>query len=202
MIVIFYNDKPVYLTKSPLNSENSISFHIDEANFLTALNLLESEDHQSICFYGFKEEILLKKIQNNFKLIKAAGGVVLNDSGEILFIYRFDRWDLPKGKIEKGESASDAALREVREECGIGHLELIRELEKTYHIYKLNDVYVLKTTNWFLMNSAGGQKLIPQVEEAITEVKWVAQSALGSVLKDTYANIRMLIANFNKSTTR
>lgn len=202
MIVIFYNDKPVYLAKSPLQSEASAAFHIDKTDVITALKLLESENYRSICLYGFREEILLRKLQKNLKFIEAAGGVVLNDAGEILFIYRFDRWDLPKGKIEKGESASAGALREVREECGIVYIEPIRELEKTYHIYKLDEVYVLKTTYWFLMHAAGEQELIPQVEEAITKVKWVAESALGSVLKDTYANIRMLIANFNKSTTR
>ena len=202
MIVIFYNDKPLYLTKSLPDCEDSVAFHIDEADILIILKLLESENYQSICLYGFKEEELLKKLQNSLKVIEAAGGLVLNDSREILFIYRFGRWDLPKGKIEKDESAREGALREVREECGIGNLDLIRELDKTYHIYKLKDVYVIKTTYWFLMHAADGQELIPQVEEDITEVKWVAESALGSVVKDTYLNIRMLIANFSKSTTR
>ncbi|MBK9671561.1 MAG: NUDIX domain-containing protein [Bacteroidetes bacterium] len=65
--------------------------------------------------------------------IEAAGGIVKNKQGQLLFIFRHGKWDLPKGKIEKGENEQDAALREVEEECGIAELTLQKKLTTTFH---------------------------------------------------------------------
>ena len=79
--------------------------------------------------------------------IIAAGGLVTNPQGQILWIFRRGFWDLPKGKVEKMESIEEAALREVEEECGIKQLVLDKLIDKTYHIYKIKGKYIFNNLN-------------------------------------------------------
>ena len=95
--------------------------------------------------------------------------MVINPNKKVLFIYRNNVWDLPKGHIEKNESTESAAVREVEEECGIENSTIIQKLIITYHIYFLDGIK-LKETHWFLMHSDDSNNLIPQLEEGITEV--------------------------------
>lgn len=106
----------------------------------------------------------------------AAGGKVLNEDQEVLFIYRREKWDLAKGKVDKGETLEEAALREVKEECGPVQLQLQQFLIATYHIYEHKNKWVLKTTFWYQMSATRYQALIPQMEEDITEMKWISPS--------------------------
>jgi len=131
-----------------------------------------------------------------FKYIEAAGGVVLNESYEMLLIYRLDKWDLPKGKLEKGEKPKEAAVREVEEECGISNLLVKRELDSTFHIYYHKEKWVLKKTFWYEMSYSGKQDLIPQTEEAIEKAVWVKPNDLSDKLENTYASLKTLIASF------
>jgi 8-oxo-dGTP pyrophosphatase MutT (NUDIX family) len=105
-------------------------------------------------------------------LIEAAGGLVTNQNGDHLFIYRNDKWDLPKGKIEKKEKTKIAAVREVEEECGIKVNNSEYGICKTYHTYIYKGEVVLKKTYWFKMRYKGNAKLVPQLEEGITDVRW------------------------------
>lgn len=111
-----------------------------------------------------------------YKWVEAAGGLVCNEKGQVLLIYRNDQWDLPKGKAEKGESIAETALREVEEECDVKGLELGAFLGHTYHTYPHKGKRVLKQTTWYRMKCLGNQDLRPQVEEGITQVIW-AESA-------------------------
>ena len=128
----------------------------------------------------------------HFEVIEAAGGIVRNSENELLFIYRFDKWDLPKGKIESGESREMAAIREVKEECGFRQIELGRALSTTYHIYEENNKEVLKITYWFNMYS-DDRDLKPQVEEGITTIRWIKETRTELVLHNTYPNIELLL---------
>ena len=114
------------------------------------------------------------RFQSIFRLIHAAGGKVLNEDQEVLFIYRRGKWDLAKGKVDKGETLEEAAVREVMEECGLVQLQLQDFLIATYHIYEIKNKWVLKTTFWYQMSATRHQALIPQLEEDITEMKWMA----------------------------
>ena len=98
---------------------------------------------------------MLKTITKSVTLIKAAGGLVKNLNGEYLFIYRNDKWDLPKGKVEKNERVKEAAVREVEEECGIKVDKLGDKICKTYHVYINKGDVVLKKTHWFDMKCIG-----------------------------------------------
>ncbi|WP_235969793.1 NUDIX hydrolase [Pedobacter planticolens] len=129
---------------------------------------------------------LLKSIKKKLTLIKAAGGLVENAKGEFLFIFRNKKWDLPKGKVEKGEKVKDTAVREVEEECGVKIEKREERLCKTYHIYELGGKVILKRTSWYKMFVKGSPKLIPQKEEGITTASWVAPLGIKVKMKNTY----------------
>lgn len=132
-----------------------------------------------------------------FIRIEAAGGIVNNKKGKYLFIKRFGIWDLPKGKLHKRESIEDGALREVTEETGLSNLTIIRQLPSTFHIYTdRKGKEILKETYWFEMICDKDQKLVPQTEEDITEVKWFAVKDLNIPLKNTYSSLRALLENY------
>jgi 8-oxo-dGTP pyrophosphatase MutT (NUDIX family) len=137
-----------------------------------------------------KPKALFKKIKRSFQIIKAAGGLVRNEENKYLFIFRKGKWDLPKGKIDPGEKAKKAAVREVEEECGISVDQLENRICKTWHIYELNGEEIMKKTSWYHMRANNQTKLIPQREEGITRVKWVAPGDFGKLSKNTYPLIR------------
>lgn len=192
MITIYFNNKPIYLKA---NSEEEIKknhFPINSVNVKDYLEKLENNEMTSVAFYGKTIDQVYKKIKDSLSFIEAAGGVVMNSKNEYLFIYRNDVWDLPKGKIEENEDTATAALREVREECGIEILEFKEYLCRTYHIYKHKNHFVLKETYWYTMFTDQA-KFTPQLEEGITEVVWIAGHKLDSILAHSYANIKMLL---------
>ena len=131
---------------------------------------------------------------NNFKkkynCVKASGGVVFNFKNEILLIYRNGVWDLPKGKIEFGESYEDAALREVAEETGVKNLYLKNFLVTTYHTYSHNSINYLKITKWYRMYTKSNTKLVPQFQEGITKAMWVNYNDISDKMVNTYGSIK------------
>jgi 8-oxo-dGTP pyrophosphatase MutT (NUDIX family) len=135
--------------------------------------------------------------QEQFNCIEAAGGLVKNSQNQALFIHRLGKWDLPKGKVEKGETPKQSAVREVEEECGISNLKLGEKLPDTYHIYRYNDQLVLKRTYWFNMTYDGSEELVPQQEEAIEKAVWVDVNHLEEQLSNTYASLEQVILTLN-----
>jgi 8-oxo-dGTP pyrophosphatase MutT (NUDIX family) len=133
--------------------------------------------------------LVYKRIKNKFTYLEAAGGLVLNNKEALLLIKRLGYWDLPKGKLESNETKEQGAMREVEEECGIKGLLILKPLKPSYHIYSHNEQWILKKTHWFLMRYKGFENLTPQVEENITEVKWVNLKDLKNYLENTYPAI-------------
>jgi len=131
----------------------------------------------------------LKNVAKSVVLIKAAGGLVKNENGEYLFIFRQDKWDLPKGKVEKEEGVKEAAVREVEEECGIKVSNLDEKICKTYHVYISRGEVVLKKTYWFKMRCKGQNKLKPQKEEGITDARWFEKSEINTITHNTFSSI-------------
>jgi 8-oxo-dGTP pyrophosphatase MutT (NUDIX family) len=134
-----------------------------------------------------------QRFRSLFQHIEAAGGVVLNDAGAWLMIYRLGKWDLPKGKLESFEQPEEAAVREVSEECGIPEPELLHHLIDTYHIYTQHTERVLKRTYWYKMRSHGKHSPTPQTVEGITEVKWVKTMQVAELAAQSYGSIRTVI---------
>ena len=147
--------------------------------------------HSAIFFYVLCNDpkSFLKEVKKGLPLIEAAGGLVENENNEYLFIYRNDKWDLPKGKIEKKERIKDAAVREVEEECGIKVNKLEKKICSTYHTYIYKGEVVLKKTYWFNMRCKGQNKLVPQKEEGITDARWFKNYDIGLILDNTFPSI-------------
>ena len=127
--------------------------------------------------------------RENRTVIKAGGGLVENEKGEILLMFRKGKWDLPKGKLDPGETLEHCALREVTEETGILNLEMKKFLLVTEHAYEERGLPLLKETHWYLMKTDSHQTLIPQAEEDITDLKWISPADLDIVLRNTYPSI-------------
>lgn len=157
---------------------------------------LQNNRVQTISLFFNDIDSLLEKVKKCFKKhIIAAGGVVENDNGDILFIFRNGFWDLPKGKLESDEDIANTAVREVIEETGIVNVELGKELKTTYHTYREGKIFVLKETRWYAMKS-NDTNLTPQTEEGITELKWIPKNSLQEYLDKSYPNIKVLMYYF------
>ncbi len=131
-------------------------------------------------------------------IIKAGGGLILNENEDILMIYRRGKWDLPKGKLDEGETIEQCAVREVQEECGLGEVWIGRELCTTTHFYEMNDTEVKKLTTWYLMLAPNAQELKPQSEEDIEKCEWVSNQRAKELLEDSYPTIREVFVAFDK----
>ena len=137
--------------------------------------------------------------KSKFLLIEAAGGIVRKQS-QILFIFRLGKWDLPKGKLEKGENPEEASIREVEEECGVT-ASLAGKIGETWHTYKdRKDREVLKCTHWYAMDCQSDEALSPQTEEDIQEVRWVEASQVWEEpMTDTDASIQEIFRVYEKN---
>ena len=133
------------------------------------------------------------------KTLIAGGGLVFNEKGELLMIFRRGKWDLPKGKLDNGETIEQCAIREVKEETGLIKVTIGEFIDVSFHDYfdTYLDEEVIKETHWFAMKAIGGQKLIPQLEEDITEIKWVSDLELKKCLLDSYDNVVEIIKKAN-----
>lgn len=140
-------------------------------------------------------EISFAEFTAQFPIIDAAGGVVKNNKGELLMIYRYNHWDLPKGKLEVGEEIAQCAVREVEEECGISDLTIQDFRGHTYHIYKLNGKFILKRVWWWNMYYKAAEPLTPQTEEDISIAEWVSVENIEAYLKKSYATIVELLSD-------
>ena len=127
---------------------------------------------------------------NKFNQINAGGGLVRNNEGKYLLIFRHNIWDLPKGKQEPGETIEECALREVEEETGLKGLELENHLCTTHHTYKVFGLSCIKHTYWYNMQYNGSQNTVPQGEEDISAAEWFSKQELAEKLEGTYPSIK------------
>jgi len=192
MYKVFVNDVPIILSTEKEIGGQYTSIPIKEVKIKKLIKKISKGKLLYVNLYHNKEEKLLMHLKNKLKTIVAGGGLVYNPKGEILFIYRNDRWDLPKGKAEKKETIEETAIREVEEETMVEGLEITQFLQTTYHILKRKGKYKLKETFWFEMKTDFDGKLIPQEKEGITKVEWLDFEKSQHALKQSYENIKLL----------
>ena len=193
MYKVFMNDKPIFVTDSIERINNFEVFDFEEFNLSKVSLELEKKEIDGVLLVSKNLQKDWKSFLKKFKVIEAAGGKVYNQNNETLFIYRFDKWDLPKGHIEKGEEKEVAAIREVEEECGIKGLRILKSLETTFHsFYNRKGVLCLKVTYWYLMETNFIGVLEPQLEEGITQVVFKNKKKTKEALENTYENIKLL----------
>lgn len=184
---IYINDNTLLISnQAPEGVEKNQQFENELFDFFKFYESLKGKGAQHYFLLANEPKKAFKSIRKKLTLIKAAGGLVNNAKGEYLFIYRNNKWDLPKGKVEKGEKMKKAAVREVEEECGVKVDELKAKICKTFHVYEMGGKLVLKHTNWYRMTVKNSPVLIPQIEEGITEASWVPQTKLQDKMKNTY----------------
>ncbi len=194
---IYFDDKPLFLaTERDALIESYI--HHDDAVFIDELDphtvksmiheMQQPQVHAGVFLHPDMDE-LQKALFKKFTRIQAAGGLVRNEKNEILLIFRRGKWDLPKGKLDEGESLEECALREVEEETGLKKLQLIAPLLVTWHTYHEGTKFILKESHWYTMIATGNQDLVPQTEEDIHEIKWVAIADLAPYLNNSFPSI-------------
>lgn len=203
MYKVFVNEKKLLLSKRSENLEKTIGYE-NAMTLEIALDLLENTSVKELNVFGENIDGIWTEFRKLFRIIEAAGGVVNNPDGDILFIKRLGKWDLPKGKMEIGESREESAIREIEEETGLRDVELVRFINTTFHIYvERNGDKVLKCTHWFEMNFSGEDTSKPQTEEGITEVAWKNTDQIeNEVFPSTFKNIILIIKEFWDTRTK
>lgn len=194
MYKVFVNDVPLILSTKKDLGENYVSLPIKKVRIKRIIKKISKGELLYVNLYHEKEEKLLKHLFKKLRVVIAAGGMVLNDKDEILFIYRKKRWDLPKGKTEKNETIEASAIREVEEETGVEGLKVTKFLQKTYHIFKRKGRYRLKVTHWYEMRTSYEGELRPETKEGIEKAKWKDLKKSQKALQKSYANIKLLFS--------
>ena len=192
MYKVFVNESAMILTNKLAEETTHKYYPLNESAIQEAINALSKKKLEKAYIYHPNHEEILNKFSKTIPIVVAAGGVVTNKKGQVLFIYRNEKWDLPKGKIDKGETIEAAAIREVEEETGVKGLHIENFLRVTYHIFKRNGVYKLKEVHWFAMNTDYQGPLEGQLEEGIEKVKWKGPEKIKKALQNSYTNIRVL----------
>jgi len=204
MYKVFFNGSTILFDSEMKKSlNNNILKNLDLDNYSVVDELINDIELSKIPLDYFiqngENDQEWNRFRKRFVEIPAAGGLVQNSDGKFLFIRRFGVWDLPKGKIEEFETPEQAAVREVEEECGIFGLNIIRQLDSTFHIYRspyhdFPENLVLKETKWFLMHYSGNEIPVPEVEENIEAIRWFALDELDEVYAETYSSLADFLA--------
>ena len=194
MYKVFFNESLLTFSNQSNPEAKNILFH-HERQFDEVLHLLSSKSADLVNIFNENIDEVWTSFLKYYKHIQAAGGIVRNSQDDFLFIFRLGKWDLPKGKMEKGESREESAIREIEEECSITNLELKRFLMSTFHIYYLRE-YIVKETFWFEVFYDGAELPLPQTEEGIEAVVWKNKSEIPQLLENSYPNIQLLMNNY------
>ena len=196
-IKIFFDDKPLFLCDA-IDDLIEPFVHHDDAVLIDQLDshtirsmiheMQQDKVHAGVFVHSSLEE-LKKAFFKKFTVVPAGGGLVSTPDNEYLLIHRRGRWDLPKGKLDEGETIEQCALREVEEETGVRDLELGAPLLVTWHTYRQGTHLMLKESHWFHMSLKQRQELVPQTEEDIAEAKWVPAAEIGRYLDIAFPSV-------------
>lgn len=218
---IFVNDKPLDLLSyeeldpkktfeqvfsdleeipADIDWEEDVLFHEPSQDVIIRLLYLmrtrKMRNLDSVTLVTKDKKALKDFVKSRFLIIKAAGGIVTKKD-KILMIFRLGKWDFPKGKLDKGESPEECAIREVEEECNI-KVRLGAHLYNTWHTYTQNRKSILKKTYWYAMESVNDSGMKPQADEGIVDISWFAEQEAKTALINSYPSMRYLFKQFLK----
>ena len=205
-IKIYFNDKPLFLTDEMTEEIQGYAHHddailIDEFSHPAVNAMIHEMRREKVhagIFIHSDLATLKKAFWKKFNLVQAGGGLVNNGVQAWLFMLRRGKWDLPKGKLDAGETLEQCAVREVGEETGLSAVRPDAPLLITYHTYDENGKHILKETHWYRMSVSGSQAAIPvpdqriakfQADEAITEIVWADKERVAVLIKNTFPSI-------------
>ncbi|HTD93115.1 MAG TPA: NUDIX hydrolase [Chitinophagaceae bacterium] len=196
-IKIYFNSKPLFLCDQ-IDEIIEPFIHHDDAVLIDELDphtiksmiheMQQENVHAGVFIHPDLGE-LKKAFFKKFRLVKAAGGLVVNEQQEVLLIHRRGKWDLPKGKLDPGETLEQCAVREVEEETGLKKVTLTAPLIVTYHTYHEGTHFILKESHWYTMSADSHQDLVPQAEEDIHQIKWVKKDAIRPYKDDSFPSV-------------
>jgi 8-oxo-dGTP pyrophosphatase MutT (NUDIX family) len=192
MYKVFVNDKPLFLTNEVAKETDFQLFLLESIDIEQLIVKMFNNKIKKAYLYYPDEKEILKKVKAKIPVKKAGGGLVYNQNGDVLFIFRNGKWDLPKGGVERDEAIDETALREVEEETGVHPLKITRKLQKTYHIFKRGGKYRLKITHWYEMKTHFEGVPKPQANEGIEKVAWLNPEQVQEALQNSYENIKLL----------
>ncbi|WP_374549476.1 NUDIX hydrolase [Flavobacterium sp.] len=192
MYKVFVNEKPLFLTNTIEKETDFQLFLLESIDIEQLIVKMFKNKIQKASLYYPDEKVILKKLKEKIPVAKAGGGLVYNKKGEVLFIFRNGKWDLPKGGIEKNEDIEHTAIREVEEETGVKELKIVKKLQKTYHVFRRNGKFKLKVTHWYEMTSSYDGTLTPQEKEGIEKAVWLKPEEIPTALQNSYENIKLL----------
>ncbi len=203
-IKIYFGDKPVYLC-DVLDAHLEEVLHHPDAVFIdefsgpaikSLLHEIKKDNFHAGVIKHTDLEALRKAFCKHFIIIQAAGGLVVNENNEVLMLFRRGKWDLPKGKLDPGESLEACAIREVEEETGISNLAITATLPITYHTYDEFGKHILKETHWYAMHAPAGQAPTPQTTEDIEIAEWGGPERMATYLKNTYPSVAEILEHY------
>ena len=200
MYKVFFNQKPLILTNKIQDfSDTEPLLFIKYTSVTQIIKALKSSKNSKVFLYHKDIDKLWKGFKKKFPIVEAAGGLVKRTDNKLLFIFRNNKWDLPKGGVEKKELIIDAAKREVTEETGVSDIIVEKKISETYHIFKKGKRFRLKKTYWFKMSTTYMGKTSPQTEEGIEKTKWVSNKNIDDILNDAFENIRIIVLEVLKN---
>jgi 8-oxo-dGTP pyrophosphatase MutT (NUDIX family) len=192
---IYFGNKPLFLAEEKteelkpfLNEKNTEvvkDLKKEEISSLIA-KMQETETNAGIILYNVTDAF--NTLKKEFTLIQASGGLIY-DQNRVLLIFRRGKWDLPKGKLDEGEDLGECALREIKEETGLGDIKLEQTLCTTYHTYYERGQHILKESHWHLVKGNANERLVPQTEEDIEKCEWINITNLSSYMENAPASI-------------
>jgi ADP-ribose pyrophosphatase YjhB (NUDIX family) len=195
---IFFSDRLLVICNdwaTCSNRPDAIMYKVMKISEIDATVRLfqDNKDMLELWLLTENPDAVMKEVASLFIPVNAAGGLVHNAQGELLLIFRHEHWDLPKGKRELRETMAGAAMREVKEECGIEALVQHEALAYSYHVYKELDSLILKKTHWFSMRCSGHEPLVLQEAEGIKQAEWVAVAQLPEYFPRMFPSIADLL---------
>lgn len=199
--IIWIQEKPLIICEQlsdipeiilPASSWEKYLINKTSGDIQTTIQELQQGEREACIIQSQDIQTIFEDISRKFVIREAAGGLITNEQQDVLLIFRLGKWDLPKGKIEEGDDPQQTALREVREETGLYHVEIEHLICHTYHVY--NDRYTkeqtLKKTHWFKMKFTGTELTVPQIEEDILDAQWIKPAHISKYLRYSYGTIR------------
>ena len=199
---VYFSDKPFIITNKLQAGEDILASthgtimlnHYDQASLLQATYSLENTAARAVIVLTDQADKAFELFRSFFTQVQTGGGLIKNERDEYLFIFRRKKWDLPKGKLDDGETIEQCALREVEEETGLQKVTLDKFLTDTWHSYSERGKRILKQSTWYNMSASSAEKLVPQTEEDIEEIAWLLKAQWAFVLQNTFQSIKDVLA--------
>lgn len=198
---IYFNENPLILTDNTEENAPSGVRHLNrptEKEIKKLIAEMQYDNARATLLTSDNFKSLEQSVYGHFQIIQAGGGIVFNTDGAVLLIFRRGKWDLPKGKLDEGETMEACALREVEEETGLSQLSIRNFFGITRHVYEEKNKLLLKETHWYQMDYQGNEKLIPQEEESISAAIWVMPADLDAYLENTFPSIEEIFGQWNE----